>query len=94
MAKDMKRTKRSAEKRSTMTYETSDPVLAGVLLMDNVSLLRTEKRGDGVAFIFRSRPGLAAQVAEIEKIAEESEQASVEIRARMDAALAADQPLT
>jgi hypothetical protein len=75
-------------------FETGDPVVAAVLLMDALRLRSTKRRGDQVVFSFDARPGLARQVREIVKIAEESEQASVEIRARMDAALAADQSLT
>ena len=84
--------KRAAQRRGGI-YETPDAVLAGVLYMDKLQLLSTERRGDQVVFVFRARPGLARQVRQIVKLAEESEQASVEIRARMNAALAADQSL-
>jgi hypothetical protein len=81
-------TKKSAQDADGV-YETDDPVVAGVLLMDKVRLLSTERRGDQVVFVFRARRGLARQVREIAKIAEESERARLEINARMDAALIA-----
>jgi hypothetical protein len=80
--------------RHDSTYETYDQVVAGVLLMDGLPLLSAERRGDGVAFIFRSRPGLAAQVLEIERIGEECEAARRQVEALMAAATAVDQRLT
>jgi hypothetical protein len=50
------------------TYETYDQVVAGILLMDGLSLLSAERRGDQVVFVFQSRRGLAGQVREITKI--------------------------
>jgi hypothetical protein len=82
------------QSRHDSTYETYDQVVAGVLLMDGLPLLSVERRGDGVAFIFRSRPGLAAQVLEIERIGEECEAARREVEALMAAATAVDQRLT
>jgi hypothetical protein len=69
------------------TYETYDQVVAGILLMDGLSLLSAERRGDRVVFVFQSRRGLAGQVREITKIGEECEAAHREIEARMAAAL-------
>jgi len=73
--------------RHESTYETYDQVVAGVLLMDGLPMVRAERRGTEVAFIFRFRPGLAAQVLEIEKIGDECEVARREIEERMAAAL-------
>ena len=68
-------------------YQTRDPVLAAVLLMDGLDLLSTEREGH-VVFTFRTRPDLAKRLREIAKVAKEAARAGTEIKARIDAALA------
>jgi hypothetical protein len=79
---------RRSEKRARRVarYETVDPALAAALVLDGLQLLSTERRADDVLFIFRARRGLATQLREIMKVAQEAERVGSMIKARIEAA--------